>query len=152
MSTEVLRLVDTMLRQILIVGGGRVGRHTAAKLTDSGYMVTVIEKDPEKAAQFPNPLAGRVIQGDGTEMDVIEKANPETADIVAGLTNTVKTNLVVCELARNLAPGAETHCRICEDGQEAYAHLEHVDHIVYPAALAAEETVDQITDQATVGR
>lgn len=134
-----------MLRQIIIVGGGRVGRHSAAKLTDNGFRVTIIEKDAEKCEQFPNPLAGRIIEGDGTDIDVMEEANPGTADVIAGLTDDVKTNLLVCELARNLAPGAETHLRIAEDGQEAYAHLEHVDHIVYPAALAAEQTVDQIT-------
>lgn len=133
-----------MLRQIIIVGGGRVGRHSAAKLTDNGFRVTIIEEDAEKCEQFPSPLAGRIIHGDGTEIDVFEEANPGTADIVAGLTDDVKTNLLVCELARNLAPGAKTHLRIAEDGQEAYAHLEHVDHIVYPAALAAAETVGQI--------
>jgi trk system potassium uptake protein TrkA len=134
-----------MLRQIVIVGGGRVGRHTAAKLTDNGFRVTVIEEDSKKCEQFPNPLAGRIIEGDGTEIEVLEEANPATADVIAGLTDDVKVNLLVCELARNLAPGAETHLRIAEDGQEAYAHLEHVDHIVYPAALAATETVQQIT-------
>ena len=134
-----------MLRQIVIVGGGRVGRHSAAKLTDNGFRVTIIENDAKKCEQFPNPLAGRIIEGDGTDIDVLEEANPATADVIAGLTDDVKTNLLVCELARNLAPGAETHLRIAEDGQEAYAHLEHVDHIVYPAALAATETVDQIT-------
>ena len=134
-----------MLRQIVIVGGGRVGRHSAAKLTDNGFRVTIIEKDSKKCEQFPNPLAGRIIEGDGTDIDVLEEANPATADVIAGLTDDVKTNLLVCELARNLAPGAETHLRIAEDGQEAYAHLEHVDHVVYPAALAATETVDQIT-------
>jgi trk system potassium uptake protein TrkA len=134
-----------MLRQIVIVGGGRVGRHTAAKLTDNGFRVTVIEEDSKKCEQFPNPLAGRIIEGDGTEIEVLEEANPATADVIAGLTDDVKVNLLVCELARNLAPGAETHLRIAEDGQEAYEHLEHVDHIVYPAALAATETVQQIT-------
>ena len=141
-----------MLRQIIIVGGGRVGRHTAAQLTNNGYRVTVIEQNPKKVEQFPRPQADRVIKGDGTEMDVLKKANPQTADIVAGLTNDVKTNLLVCELARNLAPHAQTHLRIAKDGQEAYAHLEHVDHIVYPAALAASETVEQITETTTVGR
>lgn len=141
-----------MLRQILIVGGGRVGKHTAAQLTKSGVSVTIIETDPVKVQQFPDPLAGRVIEGDGTDIDVFERANPETADVVAGLTNDVKTNLVVCEMARNFAPGATTHLRIAEDGQEAYAHLEHVDSIVYPAALAADRTVEKIMDRTTAGR
>lgn len=134
-----------MLRQIIIVGGGRVGRHSAAKLMDNGFMVTVVEKDPEIAEQFPAPLAGRIVEGDGTEMSILREANPETADIVAALTDDVETNLLVCELAKEVAPEAKTHLRIADDGQEAYAHLDHVDHIVYPAALAAQETVRQIS-------
>ncbi|MXR52503.1 hypothetical protein GRX03_12910 [Halovenus sp. WSH3] len=135
-----------MLRQIIIVGGGRVGRHSAAKLMDDGFMVTVIEKDEEMCERFPDPLAGRIIEGDGTDMEVLQEANSETADIVAALTDDVETNLLVCELARELAPQAETHLRIDDDGQEAYAHLNHVDHVVYPAALAAERTVEQISE------
>lgn len=134
-----------MLRQIIIVGGGRVGRHTAAKLTDDGFMVTVVEKDAEMCDQFPTPLAGRVIEGDGTDIEIMRETNAETADIVAALTDDVETNLLICELAREVAPDAKTHLRIDDDGQEAYAHLEHVDHIVYPAALAAERTVTQIS-------
>jgi trk system potassium uptake protein TrkA len=135
-----------MLRQIIIVGGGRVGRHSAAKLTEDGFMVTVIEKDQAMCDQFPAPLAGRVIQGDGTEVDILQEANAETADIVAALTDDVETNLLVCELAEKVAPDADTHLRIDDDGQEAYAHLDHVDNIVYPAALAAEQTVEQISE------
>jgi trk system potassium uptake protein TrkA len=135
-----------MLRQIIIVGGGRVGRHTAAKLTDDGFMVTVVEKSPEMAEQFPAPLAGRVIEGDGTKVEILQESNVETADIVAALTDDVQTNLLVCELAEEVAPNAETHLRIDDDGQEAYAHLDHVDHIVYPAALAAKQTVEQISE------
>lgn len=134
-----------MLRQIIIVGGGRVGRHSAAKLMDDGFMVTVVEKDPEMCEQFPAPLAGRIIEGDGTDPETLQRVNPETADIVAALTDDVETNLLVCELAKEIAPDAETHLRIDDDGQEAYAHLDHVDHIVYPAALAAQRTVKQIT-------
>lgn len=135
-----------MLRQIIIVGGGRVGRHTAAKLTDDGFMVTVVEKSTEMAEQFPAPLAGRVIGGDGTDIEILQEANVGTADIVAALTDDVETNLLVCELVDEIAPEATTHLRIDDDGQEAYAHLGHVDHVVYPAALAAEQTVEQISE------
>lgn len=135
-----------MLRQIIVVGGGRVGRHTAAKLTDDGFMVTVVEKDSEMVEQFPAPLAGRIIEGDGTDLEILREANVETADIVAALTDDVETNLLVCELVDEIAPEAKTHLRIDDDGQEAYAHLGHVDHVVYPATLAAEHTVELISE------
>ena len=79
-----------MLRQIIIVGGGRVGRHAAAKLTDDGFMVTIIEKDPAMCEQFPNPLAGRIIEGEVTELATLYEANAETADVVAALAEDVQ--------------------------------------------------------------
>jgi trk system potassium uptake protein TrkA len=137
--------VQTGTRQVIVVGGGRVGRRTAADLADSGYMVTVIERDESKVEQIPDHTISRVIVGDGTDVDVFQDANPTMADVVASLTNDTRTNLAVCELAREVVPRARTLARICEDGEQAYAHLAYVDHIVYPAAAGAARATRRIT-------
>jgi trk system potassium uptake protein TrkA len=126
-----------------------VGRRSAAGLTESGYVVTVIERDPEQCANFPSPQASRVVEGDGTDVDVLQQANPSTASVVAGLTDDTATNLAVCELASELAPQSETVLRIASGGEQEYAHLSHVDSTVYPAALGAEAVIDRIVPPAT---
>lgn len=131
-------------RRAIIVGGGRVGCRTAAQVAESGYMVTIIERDEAKRSKIPNHPVGRVIVGDGADVDVFERANPTNADVVAGLTNDTDTNLAVCELARELVPDIRTLVRISRDGEESYAHLDHVDNIVYPAAAGATVATGQI--------
>ena len=83
--------------------------------------------------------------GDGTDIECFKKANPTMAEVVAGLTNDTETNLAVCELARELVPGVMTLARVCEDGEQDYAHLGYVDNIVYPAAAGAALAADRIT-------
>jgi trk system potassium uptake protein TrkA len=132
-------------RQILIAGAGRVGRRTAAQLTEDGYIVTIIDRNPDKRETIPNYPINRVIVGDATDLEVFQDANPATADFIAGLTGETETNLAVCELANELAPNARTLLRIKKDGQQDYAYLNHVDHIVYPAAAGASVATSQIS-------
>jgi trk system potassium uptake protein TrkA len=132
-------------RTAIIVGGGRVGRRTAARIADGGYMVTIIERDEEKRERLAESAANRVIVGDGADIDVFQRANPTMTDIVAGLTNDTKTNLAVCELAREMVPDVRTLARISKDGEQDVAHLAFVDNVVYPAAAGASVAATQIT-------
>ena len=123
-------------RNAVIVGGGRVGRRTATKITERGYTVTI---------SLSVPPSSRVVVGDGADIGVFKEANPTMADVVAGLTNDTDTNLAVCELALEVVPEATTVLRINADGEQDYAYLDHVDNIVYPAAAGASVAATQIT-------
>lgn len=139
-----------MSKHVIIVGGGRVGRHVAAELVPAQYTVTVMERDPEQCRTFPTHLA-TVVEGDGTDIEVFERANPALADAVLGVTNDTETNLAVCELANELTEGVRTLVRIAQDGEQDYAHLGYVDNIIYPPALAAETAVERMTSGLTSG-
>jgi trk system potassium uptake protein len=131
-------------RTAIIVGGGRVGRHTAEHLIEQRYTVTVIERDPEKCAQLNTERVGRVIEGDGTDSDALERANLSEAGVLAALTNDTRANVVVCGLARDIAPEIRTLARIARDGEQDYQHLHDIDDIVYPAAAGAAVAADRI--------
>lgn len=139
-----------MNRSVVVVGGGRVGRHAAEQLSDNQYAVTVVELDPEKCRVLERQMS-RVIEGDGADPDVLRRATPEDADVVAALTNETVVNLTVCELAAELAPEARTILRIAHDGEQAHGHRRFVDDVVYPAAAGAEAAVDRITRVPTPG-
>jgi trk system potassium uptake protein TrkA len=132
-------------RNAIIVGGGRVGRRTAARIAENGYTVTIIERDATKEERLSDSAASRVIVGDGADVDVFQEANPAMADVVAGLTNDTDTNLAVCELAREMVPEVRTIVRIGADGEQDLAHLGFVDNVVYPAAAGASVAATQIT-------
>ena len=138
-------MVVSNSRNAILVGGGRVGRRTAARIAEGGYMVTIVERDEAKRERLAESAANRVIVGDGAEIDVFQRANPTMADVVAGLTNDTETNLAVCELAREMVPEVRTLVRIGADGEQDLAHLGFVDNIVYPAAAGASVAATQIT-------
>lgn len=137
-----------MVRNVLIVGGGRVGRHVAERLGAQRNAVTVVERDPETCDRL-RETGPTVVQGDGTDADVLGAAGLAAADVVAALSNDTETNLTVCENAAETAPTATTILRIARDGEQDYGHRRAVDHVVYPAAAAADLTAGQI-QHATV--
>ena len=73
------------VHQILIVGCGTIGYHTARYLEQIGYSPTVIESDPERAQWAASRFKrANVMQYDATEIDIIrEQVEQEGKDAVA---------------------------------------------------------------------
>lgn len=134
-----------MTRNVIIVGGGRVGRHAADRLSEEQYTVTIVELDAEKGEQI-SPNVSHVVEGDGTDPDVLERAGLATADVFAALTDDTDVNLAACERAHEIAPDVRTILRIARDGEQDYGHRHFVDDIVYPAAAGARVAADRIAE------
>ncbi len=133
-----------MKRNVLIVGGGRVGRHVAEQLSEDRNAVSVIELDEQRCDQI-TPKVSRVIQGDGTDSAILEEARLADIDVFAALTNDTEVNLAACEIVHEKVPDARTILRIARDGERGYGHRRFVDDVVYPAAAGAEVAADRVT-------
>ena len=90
-----------MARQVVIVGGGEVGTYLASLLLAGGHQVTVVERQGEDIARLQQELSTAVVMaGNGTDPAVLEAAGIRQAHVVAAVTGTDETNLVVTSLAR----------------------------------------------------
>ena len=90
-----------MVMQVVIVGGGEVGTYLASLLRAGGHGVRVIEVRQEDIPRLHRALAADVVvTGDGTDPAVLEAAGIRQAHVVAAVTGTDETNLVVTSLAR----------------------------------------------------
>jgi trk system potassium uptake protein TrkA len=90
-----------MPQQVVIVGGGAVGTHLASLLLAGGHQVTVIEVQREEIPRLQRELSPNVVTiGNGTDPAVLEAAGIRQAHVVAAVTGTDATNLVVTNLAR----------------------------------------------------
>jgi trk system potassium uptake protein len=90
-----------MTMHVMIVGGGKVGTYLARILLADGHKVKLIEgtrEEFQRAAQELPPDA--IVFGSGTDPDVLERAGIRDADVVAAVTRTDETNLVITSLAR----------------------------------------------------
>jgi trk system potassium uptake protein TrkA len=86
---------------VIIVGGGKTGAYLAKLLHDDGHTIRVIEERPnvlEKLrAEIPPEL---IITGDGSSPNTLEAAGVLKANVLAAVTGSDETNLVVTSLAR----------------------------------------------------
>jgi trk system potassium uptake protein len=85
---------------VMVIGGGKVGSHLVRLLVESGHIVTVVEVDQRISDRLDGIDGAMVVSGSGTEAAVLENAGIRTCDVVAAVTGTDETNLVVSSLAR----------------------------------------------------
>jgi len=85
---------------IIVAGGGKVGFHLAEELLAQHHEVLVIEREPGRAGQVREELAGNVMTGDACEATNLDAAGVSRADLVAAVTGDDEDNLVICDIAR----------------------------------------------------
>jgi trk system potassium uptake protein TrkA len=86
---------------VIVVGGGNTGSYLTRLLLDGGQRVTVIEERPSvlDKLRLELPLES-IIEGDGSSPTVLEKAQVSRANVLAAVTGSDETNLVITSLAR----------------------------------------------------
>jgi trk system potassium uptake protein TrkA len=90
-----------MSMNVIIAGGGRVGAYLASKLLAQGYNVKVIEVHKTELPRLQKELPSAVIVvGSGTDPTVLEAAGIHQAQVVAAVSGSDESNLVVANLAR----------------------------------------------------
>ncbi len=86
---------------VMIVGGGNTGSYLAKMLLESNHKVRIIEERKTVLEKLKNELPEEVIiYGDGSAPSVLEQANVEKAHVLAAVTGSDETNLVITSLAR----------------------------------------------------
>lgn len=84
------------IRDVMLVGGGRVGRTVARKL-EHQLNLKIIESNREKALQLANQLdAALVIQGDARDIHLLEEEDIRGMDAFVALTDNSETNILSC--------------------------------------------------------
>ncbi len=86
---------------VIVVGGGNTGSQLTKLLLEAGHTVRVIDERPvvlEKLIlEVPQEA---VINGDGSSPTVLEKAGIQKAQVLAAVTGSDETNLVVTSLGK----------------------------------------------------
>jgi trk system potassium uptake protein TrkA len=86
---------------IVIAGGGSVGRFIAEQLVSSGHHITVIDNDADVVTRHTDTIENAVwLRGDACDLDTLRYAGLERADVMASVTGDDEDNLVVSLLAK----------------------------------------------------
>lgn len=85
----------------IIVGGGQVGTYLASLLLAEKHQVMIIEQRKDRVNSLKETLPSEIVMlGSGTDPNTLEAAGIHRADVIAAVTGTDETNLVICSLAR----------------------------------------------------
>ncbi|MGB5237055.1 MAG: Trk system potassium transporter TrkA [Flavobacteriaceae bacterium] len=90
------------IKNVMILGGSKVGFKSARDLCSNGFNVKLIEKNKDKAFEIadhiPNTL---VINGDGRNVELLEEESLDSMDAFIAVTGNSETNIMSCLVARS---------------------------------------------------
>jgi trk system potassium uptake protein TrkA len=93
------------IRNIMIAGGGRIGRYAAMTLSDR-MRITLIEENRQRAEELSAQLDGPlIIHGDATDIELLKEEGLQHVDAFIGVTNSSETNVLTCLHAKRLGVG-----------------------------------------------
>jgi trk system potassium uptake protein TrkA len=90
------------IKDVMILGGSRIGQKTARSLCDNKFNVKLIEKNKEKAFDLADELSkALIINGDGRNVELLLEENIEEMDAFVAVTGNSETNIMSCLMAKS---------------------------------------------------
>ncbi|MBM4286672.1 MAG: Trk system potassium transporter TrkA [Deltaproteobacteria bacterium] len=118
------------VKNILIVGGGKIGYRLAQTLDRLHYHTKVVEKDPVRSGYLSTRLHRTIVlQGDGTDVELLEQENIRSMDMVIAMTGDEELNILSCLLAKRLG-APKTVVRINKFAYMSLVKTIGIDYIV----------------------
>ena len=98
-----LKLIRTPLKNIMIIGGGKISYYLAKELISKKYKVRIIESKKERADELAELLPrATIIYGDGTNYELLMEEGIEKMDACVTLTSIDEENIIVSMYAKKL--------------------------------------------------
>ena len=90
-------------KNVTIIGGGNVGEMLADYLEDAKMRVKIIERDAQRCQKLSENLSDTlIINGDGTDLTLLNEEDISASDVVVSVTNNDEKNLLCSLLAKQL--------------------------------------------------
>ena len=90
------------IKNVMIVGGGRIAYYLAKLLSDTGRNIKLIELNDERCQHMSDMLDDvTVIHGDGTDQDILEEQCIDGQDALIALTGIDEENIIVSMYAES---------------------------------------------------
>jgi len=137
---------DSMERSnVVIAGGGRVGRATSRALTEAGIPWIIIEKIPERVSQIENAIIG-----DASDFDVLVKAGLQEAGSVIVTTHDDDFNVFLTIFYRRLRHGIQIISRCTHESKARRLHRAGADLTLSYASMGANTIFNHLRGSDTV--
>lgn len=94
--------VKHTIKNIMILGGSKIGKKTARDLCRNNFNVKLIESDREKAFDLADDLPNAlIINSDGRNVELLDEENIYDMDAFIAVTGNSETNIMSCLVAKS---------------------------------------------------
>ena len=93
---------NTEIKNVMIIGGTKIGYKSARELSKKGFKVKLLEKSKERAFDIADELPSvLVINSDGRNVDILDEENISNMDAFIAVSNNSETNIMSCLVAKS---------------------------------------------------
>ena len=90
------------IKDVMIMGGSKIGYKTTKDLCKSSFKVKLVESDKDKAFEIAEEIPGcLVINGDGRNVELLQEESIEDMDAFISVTGNSETNIMSCLVAKS---------------------------------------------------
>lgn len=139
-----LAIFKESVRDVLIVGGGRIGLYLTRELVSAGIEVTLIESDRAICEEVKDMIPQlEVICDDGSQPAVLEEAGVESVDAFVALTGVDEINTMLCAYAQSRGV-SKVVSKVSEAHFVDLAASFGLDSPVQPPMIVAEQVLQHV--------
>ena len=134
-------VITTRIKNVIIVGGGKIAYYLSKQLSTQGIKVKIIEKDKNRCQVLAEKLPYvTIIHGDGSDDELLNEEGIENTDAVLALTGLDEENIVLSLSAKNLYH-KKTIAKITRMNYAGLSDVLKVDSIVAPKKIVASQII-----------
>lgn len=136
--TRKLGILSGKSRNVILVGGGKITFYLTQQLLAGGAQVKIIERNPDRCQKLSETLSdATIVQGDGTDQDLLIEEGIEKADVFASLTDFDEENILLSLYANSVS-----HCKVITKinrlAFESVIKKMQLGSVIHPKFLTAE--------------
>ncbi len=135
---------------VLIVGAGRVGSTLARRMLTDGHEVSCLDEDPEAHARLEieldrawEDMGGQFTVGTALEIEALEAAGIERADVFVASTDGDNTNIVIAQIAQRAFEVPTVIARILDPYRAEWYEQQGL-HTICPTRVAIDMLENEV--------
>lgn len=138
------------IRNIMIIGGGKISVYLAKLLNNINVNTTIIEKDLPTAMRLSAMLPNlNIVHGDGTNRSLLLEEGLKEADAFCCLTGIDEENIVLSLFAKSVNPEVKTIAKVNHTLFREVIKTLDIDSIIYPKFTTANIILKHVRAKAS---
>ena len=134
-------VAKTRVRQVMLIGGGRMGYYLARQLLATGMDVKIIETNAKRCEELSQLLPeATILHGDGTDQRLLLEEGIEHMDAIAALTGIDEENIII-SLFAGRTTRAKVITKVNRSSYEPLVASLSLDSVFYPRNICADNVV-----------